>query len=170
MVRDGRKIAEEFENGHHVVITHRNGTKLELRLKGRKAFVDDGVIDEADVKAGFGESNIPSGVVDVAVDEEFAEGRFIANRPTRHGPSRGRSDGGDWTFKNGKLSKYSYSRGQKHFSDMYLKAGGDRDRPGILSIGLNPKIRNSPLFEDQEKGVVAFFIGSNEWLGGIEQD
>ncbi len=107
MVRDGRKIAEEFENGHRVLITHRNGTKLELRLKGRKAFVDDGVVDEADVKAGFGESNIPSGVVDVAVDEKFAEGKFIANRPTRHGPSRGRSDGGDWAFNNGRLSRYS---------------------------------------------------------------
>ncbi|MGI0078862.1 MAG: aminopeptidase [Nitrososphaerales archaeon] len=167
MIRNGRKIADTFENGQDVVITHRNGTRLELHLKGRKPFVDDGVVDEADVKAGFGESNVPSGVVTVAVDESFAEGKLKANRPTRHGPSRGRSDEGEWTFENGKLSKYSYGGGEKDFSRIYLKSDHEvRDRPAILSIGLNPKIRDSPLFEDQELGVIAFYIGSNEWLGG----
>ncbi len=170
MIRNGRKIAEKFENGSEVAITQRNGTKLELRLKGRKPFVDDGVVDEADVQAGFGESNVPSGVVTVAVDESFAEGNFKANRPTRHGPSRGRSDEGEWTFENGRLSKYSYGHGERDFSRLYLKADhGVRDRPAILSIGLNPKIRDSPLFEDQELGVVAVYLGSNEWLGGSNE-
>jgi leucyl aminopeptidase (aminopeptidase T) len=166
MIREGRKISERFENGRDVVITHTNGTKLELRLKGRKPLVDDGVVDEVDVKAGFGELNVPSGVVTVAVDEAFAEGRFVANRPTRFGPSRGRGDQAQWTFQNGRLSKYAYADGEKEFERLYLKAGEDRDRPGILSIGLNPKVRDAPLFEDQERGVVAVYIGSNEWLGG----
>ena len=167
MMRNGRKIAEKLENGSEVLITQRNGTRLELRLNGRRPFVDDGVVDEADVNAGFGESNVPSGVVTVAVDESIAEGNFKANRPTRHGPSRGRSEEGEWTFENGKLAKYTYGHGEKDFSRMYLKADhGIRDRPAILSVGLNPKIHNLPLFEDQEQGVVSLYIGSNEWLGG----
>lgn len=169
MVRNGRRVAEKFENGHYITITHRNGTNLELRLKGRRPFVDDGIVDAADVKAGFGESNVPSGSVMTAVDETFAEGVFKANRPTRHGPSRGRSDEGEWIFENGRLSKYSYGRGERDFSSLYLKAGDERDRPAIISIGLNPKIHDSPLFEDQELGVVAIYVGSNEWLGGTSK-
>jgi leucyl aminopeptidase (aminopeptidase T) len=166
MVREGRKIAEKFENGRDVLITHSNGTRLELRLKGKKPSVDDGVVDEADVKSGFGEINIPSGVVTSIVDESFAEGKYVANRPTNFGPSRGRGDEAKWTFRNGKLTKYSYAGGQKNFERLYLKAGEDRDRPGILSIGLNPKVHDAPLFEDQERGVIAVYIGANEYFGG----
>jgi leucyl aminopeptidase (aminopeptidase T) len=166
MVREGRKIADKFQNGHDVLITHSNGTRLELRLKGGKPYVDDGVVDEADVKAGNRELNIPSGVVTSALDETFAEGKYIANRPTNFGPSRGRGDKAQWTFRNGRLSKYAYSAGQKNFERLYFKAGEYRDRPGILSIGLNPKIHDAPLFEDQERGVVAVYIGANEYFGG----
>src|SRR5208283_1766979 len=116
MVRNGRKIAEKLEKGSQLLITHENGTRLELRLKGRTAFVDDGVIDEDDVKAGYGECTIPSGYVMVVPDEEFAEGKFKANMPTSHGPSTGQSDGGEWTFENGRLSKYSYRRGERKFA------------------------------------------------------
>jgi aminopeptidase len=166
MVRNGKKIAEKLENGSEVVISHPNGTNLKLQLRGRKAFVDDGIVDEADVKAGFGESNVPSGVVSVALDETYAEGTFIANRPTRHGPARGRSDKGVWTFDNGKLTKYSYGLGKKDFDRIYMKAGEEKNKPAILSVGLNPKIHDSPLFEDQELGAVTIYVGSNDWLGG----
>ena len=169
MVREGRKISATLERGSKVLISHSNGTKLELRLKGRKPYVDDGVVDEADVKAGFGESTVPSGVVMVAVDEEFAEGRFNANRPTRFGPSKGLTDQGRWDFENCRLAKFKYAKGEKEFNRLYVKAGPERDRIGILTIGLNPKIRDSPLFEDQERGVVTIYVGVNEWLGGANK-
>ena len=169
MVLDGRKISAMFESGRKVLVTHPNGTKLELHLKGRKPYVDDGIIDEADVKSGFGESTVPSGVVMVAVDEEFAEGKFKANRPTRFGPSMGMADQGSWDFKNGRLVKFKYTKGEKEFNRIYVKAGPERDRIGTLTIGLNPKIRDSPLFEDQERGVVTIYIGGNEWLGGANK-
>lgn len=166
MKRNGRKIAQKLENGHNLVITHPNGSELEFHLRGRKPYVDDGVVDADDVKLGFGESTVPSGVVMVAVDETFAEGIFRATRPSRHGPSRGRSEGGEWAFKNGRLVKYKYKRGERDFSKLYLKAGPERDTPAIFSIGLNPKTHDAPLLEDQGLGVVNIYVGSNEWLGG----
>ena len=170
MMRNGKKIAERIEKGSQIIITHDNGTKLELRLKGRKAFVDDGVIDEDDVKAGHGDCTIPSGYVMVALDEDFAEGKFKSNITTSHFASRGRSGGGEWIFKQGKLSKYSYQIGEKNFSRLYQNGGEIRDRVGKLHIGLNPKIHHiAPLLEDQELGVVSLFIGSNEWLGGTNK-
>lgn len=166
MARNASKVAQRFKTGHNVVITHQNGSHLELRLKGRKPYVDDGVVDANDVKAGFGESTVPSGVVQVTVDETFATGVFKATRPSKHGPSRGQSDGGEWTFENGRLVKYNYKRGESDFSKLYLKAGPERDLPATFSIGLNPKIHDAPLLEDQGLGVVNLYIGANEWLGG----
>ncbi len=166
MVRNGRLIGQKLESGRVVNIRHPNGTNLELRLEGRRPYIDDGVVDDSDIEAGFGESTIPSGVVMTAVDESFAQGVIRATRPTTHGPSRGRSGGGEWIFKNGRLQKYSYGRGAKDFEKLYRGAGSERDLPAILSIGLNPKIHDSPLLEDQALGAVNFYIGSNEWLGG----
>ena len=166
MVKNGRLIGSKLENGRRLKITHPNGTELELRLKGRKSYIDDGVVDDADIDAGFGECTIPSGVVMVAVDESYSEGNIKSTRPTRHGPSRGTSEEGQWSFKNGRLAKYAYKKGEKEFSTLYKKAGPERDIPAILSIGLNPRIHNSPLLEDQAHGAVNFYIGSNEWLGG----
>lgn len=166
MVRQGRKIAEKLEVGREILISHKNGTKLQLRLKGRKPFVDDGVIDETDIRAGHVESTIPSGVVSVAVDETFGEGTIIGNKLTRHGPSRGESDRGRWRFEEGRLVNYSYGRGARDFTKIYRAAGNERDRIGIFSIGLNPKLHVSPLFEDQELGTVSIYVGSNDWLGG----
>ena len=170
MMRNGKNIAERIEKGSQIIITHDNGTKLELRLKGRKAFVDDGVIDEDDVKAGHGDCTIPSGYVMVALDEDFAEGKFKSNITTSHFASRGRSDGGEWIFKQGKLSKYSYKIGEKNFSRRYQNGGEIRDRVGKLHIGLNPKIHNiAPLLEDQELGVVSLFIGIERMAGRHKQ-
>ena len=167
MSRHGRKISAMLEKGREILITHANGTKLELHLKGgRKPFLDDGVVDEEDVKSGYGEINVPSGEVVVAVDEDFAEGKFISNRSTSHGPALGKSEEGEWTFKDGRLVDFAYKRGEKNFRTLYKKAGPERDRPGIFSIGLNPKLHDAPLYEDQELGVVGVWIGANEWLGG----
>jgi leucyl aminopeptidase (aminopeptidase T) len=169
MGRDARKVAERLENGRSVIITHSNGSHLELRLKGRKPFADDGVVEAEDVEAGFGGSTVPSGVVQVALDETFAEGTFKATRPSRYVPSLGQTDGGEWTFKNGKLVKYEFKKGQADFAKLYQKAGPERDLPAIFSIGLNPKIHDAPLLEDQGLGVVTVYIGSNEWLGGASK-
>jgi leucyl aminopeptidase (aminopeptidase T) len=166
MEREAKKVAERLENGHRLVITHPNGSHIELQLKGRKPYTDDGVVDQADVEAGFGESTVPSGVIQVAVDEGFAEGIFKATRPSKYGPARGQTDGGEWTFKDGKLEKYRYKRGESDFEKLYLKAGPERDLPATFSIGLNPKIHDAPLLEDQSLGVVTLYIGANEWLGG----
>ena len=167
MRREGKSIANRLLTGRSLEITHSNGTHLDLRLKGRKPLVDDGIVDEDDVKSGFGVTNVPAGVVSVALDEEFGEGTFRANRQTKHGPSKGSSDGGEWIFKAGRLVKYNYSRGLKQFEQGFLKAGeNEKSSISSLSIGLNPKIQESPLFEDQERGTVSLFIGSNEALGG----
>jgi aminopeptidase len=171
MRRDGQHLAKKFRTGKSVRITHKNGTDLTLRLAGRRPRVDDGVIDAADVRAGDVVQVIPSGVTVVTVDERFAEGTFVAegsggvafsSLATNQIPLRG----GRWSFRNGKLTEYSFERGEAEFRRAFRAAGPGKDRPGLISVGLNPSTTSIPLLFDQERGVLSLTIGRNSEMGG----
>lgn len=149
-------------------ISHSNGTDLRLRLARRKPTVDDGVIDEGDVRAGNVWTTLPSGVATVAVDETYAEGRFVADTPGvmfyqgRDCPL----SAGTWTFRRGRLAEYSFGSGSEEFLRLFPKLGAGKDRPGLLSVGLNPHTSAIPLLFDQERGKVTIAIGHNSHHGG----
>jgi leucyl aminopeptidase (aminopeptidase T) len=162
--RAGKPLARRLEAGRRVLITHPNGTHLELGLIGRPAFIDDGKVDERDLQDGWGGTAVPGGYLGVAVDERIAEGRIVSNRilSTRNG----RCGGYTWTFRDGRLVRYEVGTGRRLFELAYRNAGRERDRPAVLQIGLNPKLRDFPLTEDQEEGVVTVAIGRNDYFGG----
>ena len=164
MHRVGRKIGQRLLRGRTVRISHSNGTDLTLRLKKYPVQLDDGLIDAEDLRAGNNLTWMPSGVVSVAVDEAFGEGRIVGNRTVYLGS--GPAEGGDWTLRDGRLRSFSYGRGAEHFEKPYGEAPKGRDQPGLLSIGLNPEISMSPQMEDQELGAVTFRIGGNAFSGG----
>ncbi|MCI4369797.1 MAG: hypothetical protein L3J81_00540 [Thermoplasmata archaeon] len=166
--KDGARIGDLLRRGREVRVTHPNGTDLTLHLAGRRPKVDDGVIDEADVKSGNVFAVLPSGVTSVAVDETFAEGTFVANI-TGVILARGAETplrGGVLTFRRGRLAESSFESGGEEFRRVYAKFGAGKDRPGIFSVGLNPQITSIPLLFDQERGVITVSIGRNSWAGG----
>jgi aminopeptidase len=166
--RDGRRIARSLRRGREVVISHPNGTNLRLRLAGRLPFVDDGVVDEQDIRAGSFMTSVPSGVTMVTVDETYAEGTFVANTPgvmfvhMRDTPL----PPGSWTFRKGHLREYSFATGGEGFRQTFRRSGPGKDRPGLLSVGLNPRITSIPLLFDQERGRICLGIGRNSFYGG----
>jgi leucyl aminopeptidase (aminopeptidase T) len=164
---EARRFTGPFQRGRRVTITHPNGTHLELGLAGRRAFVDDGVVDEHDVVSGHLGTVVPGGYLTLAVDESVAEGTFVSNRPTRD--RIGVITGLRWTFQNGRLVRYEAREGSRLFVESYRKAGRERDRPAVLEVGLNPELRDLPHAEDQEKGVLTLEIGHNEDFGGRTQ-
>ena len=87
-------------------------------------------------------------------------------RIARHAFDVGLMSNLQWTFRNGRLAHHEIGRGKTLFDDSYRTAGREKDRPGVLLIGLNPEIRDFPLAEDQESGVVTVEIGHNEDFGG----
>lgn len=166
---DGERLAKPLRSGKLVHITHPNGTDLTLRLRGRTPIVDDGVISEADVRAGRNYTVVPSGVTAVAVDETFAEGTFVSNLQglaLPEGDAGIHTAGGAWTFVRGRLTKYAFQRGGEAFRRVYEKLGPGRDRPGIVSIGLNPHTTSIPLLFDQERGVICITVGRNSHQDG----
>ncbi|HYK93747.1 MAG TPA: aminopeptidase [Thermoplasmata archaeon] len=168
MRREGERIARRFSTGKKVVITHPNGTHLELRLSGRAPAIHDGRLDAADVQAGQYLEEVPSGYVPVSLDERYAEGRVRSNVRALAMDGKTRIEGGDWEFKNGHLVGFRHQRGHAEIAREFEAAPAEgRDRPGILSIGLNPKISMAPLVADQRRGRVMFMIGGNRSHGGL---
>jgi leucyl aminopeptidase (aminopeptidase T) len=166
--REGGRVAEFLRRGKEVTITHPNGTDLALRLLHRPPNVDDGVIDEGDVRAGRVWTVLPSGVTSVGVDESYAEGTFIADTPGAmflEGRDTPLSPG-TWVFRRGRLDQYAFQSGSEEFLRKYPKLGPGKERPGILSVGLNPRTSAIPLLFDQERGKITIAIGRNSHVGG----
>jgi leucyl aminopeptidase (aminopeptidase T) len=168
MRQDGSRIAHRLLHGEEATITHPNGTELTLRLAHRKPKVDDGVIDEEDVKAGNVMMIVPTGVVSVTVSELHAEGRIISNATGvlfTHNEEIP-LPAGRWTFRDGSLESFAAGRGGQRLRQELRRLGGPTVRAGQLSVGLNPRISTIPLLFDQGRGTITLEIGRNAQFGG----
>jgi leucyl aminopeptidase (aminopeptidase T) len=161
----GQKVARRLLSGKELRLHHKNGTDLVLGLAGREARVETGVLDKAARARPFGfVANSPAGTVLVAVDESTADGTVVSNRPYK---SPGLSVGtGRWEFSGGKLVSMAYDEPAAEIERRYRAAGPGKDRPAMLSIGLNPKARAIPQYEELESGIALVGIGGNAGFGG----
>jgi leucyl aminopeptidase (aminopeptidase T) len=161
----GTRVGAQMKNGKVATVTHPNGTELRFRFGKYPVQLDDGLVDEADLKAGNNMATIPGGVVGVAIDPNSASGTIVGNHTTF--PDSGPVTGTQWTFANGHLTEQSYESGGDPILAAYTKAPkAGRDRMGYFSVGLNNAITKLPQMEDQESGALMFRIGGNSFQGG----
>lgn len=168
MQRDGTRLAGSLRKGRQVRISHPNGTDLNLRLADRRPRVDDGVIDERDVRDGNLLLIVPAGVTSVTVDETFAEGTFVSN-DTGVMYARDKEiplPPTQLTFRGGFLADGVRGAGGRPLRRALASLHNPRIRPGQVSVGLNPRISTIPLLFDQQRGVITLEIGRNAQLGG----
>lgn len=161
----GQRLARRLRQGKKVHLTHDNGTDLEFRLGRYPIQVDDGLVDDQDIRAGNNMASIPGGVIGVAIDHTSASGSYVGNHTVY--PNTGPAEGIRWSFKGGQLGEHSYRRGGAAFEKAYGAAPkGGRGRLSYFSIGLNPDLSSCPQMEDQEYGAVMLRIGGNTFSGG----
>ncbi len=168
MRREGLRVADLLRKGREVSITHPNGTSLSLRLARRRPKLDDGMIDDDDIRAGNIALVVPSGVVSVTPLETFAEGTFVS---TSTGAlwireEEGHVPSGRWTFRHGRLAEFEIAGDGTRLRQELRRLGNPNLHPGLLSVGLNPRISSIPLLFDQERGAITLMIGRNVQLGG----
>lgn len=164
MRRTGRSLARRLERGHRLTIRNPDGSQLELRLKGYRSLLLDGAFHAGDVRAGAFMVTLPSGVVEVCVDESYAEGTFVCDTPSH--PNRLTIRGGRWTFHRGRLVDFTLDSGLEEFRRQLGRAGRDAARPALFSIGLNPRIRLAPQMTYLKRGAIVCQIGGNRYFGG----
>jgi len=161
----GSRISERLRRGRTVRVTHDDGTDLEFRLGRYPVQLDDGLVDEKDLRVGNNMATIPGGVVGVAIDHTSARGSVVGNHRTY--PNAGPAEGIRWAFDGGALAEHSYQKGGEAFEKAYSEAPRKgRDRLSYFSVGLNPDLSGCPQMEDQELGAVLLRIGGNAFVGG----
>jgi leucyl aminopeptidase (aminopeptidase T) len=165
LAHDGARAARLLATGREVRVTAGNGTDVKFRLRARRPWVDDGVVDPDDVRRGHNLSAAPAGSTVVAIDEGSAQGSAIANRPSFLSP--GRVEGGQWEIEGGKLRNYWYTSGGEVFENELVRAPRGRETLALFALGLNPALAPGvPQAEDQEAGTVTLAIGGNTLYGG----
>ncbi len=160
-----RPIVAALRKGRSVRIHDDDGTDLTLGLAQREPVVLAGRPDPGNKKRPFNSLvTLPSGLVRVALDEKVADGTIAANRTSYY--DDGKATGARLSFRDGKLVDASFDAGGERFEEPFAKATKGKDQPGILSIGLNPKLHDTPQVEDVEQGAILVAVGGNRHLGG----
>jgi len=136
-----------------------------LGLAGRSALAATGEVTPAARATRFGRmTSVPDANVYVAVDETTADGRVVSNRTNSMLAEP--LEGGRFTFREGRLKGFSFSKGGSPFRKAYRAGGPGKDRPSFLEIGLDPDVRVAPGLEESERGAVTVGAGGNAPFGG----
>jgi len=165
LAQRGKKIRETLQDGRTVeLLGPDKGTRLSLDVSGRKWYLSDGMVDEADVaEENFGDE-IPAGSVYAAPLEESAEGTVSFNVSVAYLGRRIRKL--RWKFRDGKVAEFSGDLSTKHLKQEWERAPGDKDRIASLWIGFNPKAEPGYTSNNIVSGAVSVGIGGNEDIGG----
>lgn len=165
LVRSAAPITRGLSKGSELHIEAPNGTDLTLRLAGKEAFAQTGLIAPARERGPFGMlTSVPNGAVRVALDPTTASGTFVANRGSFYDDSV--ATGATFHFADGRLTEATFDRGGERFDREFSKGGKGRDRPGWFGVGLNPELRAPPMIEDVERGAITVTLGGNRQFGG----
>jgi leucyl aminopeptidase (aminopeptidase T) len=170
VARSGQRLARSFSGTKKVRITHPNGTDLEVALAGSPARVYDGFPHPKNkaYRASDMMANLPEGRMQIPLDAKSAEGRIVSTYPSYDESwfPWATYSGGSFDFVGGRLTSFSFEDGEAAFAKRYALGKPGKDRAGLLSIGLNPRIKNTPSLEPMERGCVQLVVGADNVRGG----
>lgn len=140
------------------------GTNLKFKLAGRDLIMGNSIVTEEDAAEGIVKF-LPSGYVEVASDEDSAEGDVVYDLPVHvHGGKK--IEALTLHFHHGKIERYSAKRDVECFEDYLKSTHGDADRFSFFGLGLNPCLKPGFRQDDKVLGGVTIGIGDNEDKGG----
>jgi leucyl aminopeptidase (aminopeptidase T) len=158
------QLAEIVRGGQDVNVSTPYGTNLKFRLIGREPNVGDSVVSKEDGAMGIVKF-LPSGFVEVAADEDSAEGTVVYDAIILVPGGRGVKNL-TLHFKHGEIVGYDVQSGVEAF-ESYLKSGdGDLNKFAFFGIGLNAGLRHGFTQDDKVLGSVTIGVGANEDKGG----
>jgi len=160
----GKKIARMLEKAGEVHITTTKGTDLALKLEGRTALINDGVIDDDDIEKGADFTALPAGHVAVVPKESSASGIYVSDVPEANAGLSIRDV--LWKFNDGKLTSFDGGENVECVKALWKEASGDKDQIGSLTIGLNPKAKIGFVYNQIVLGTATVSLGDNRELGG----
>lgn len=164
-ITDGcSQLAKIIKNGHEVQVQTPSGTHLEFKLANRNPNLGDSIVSSKDASDGIIKF-LPSGFVEVAPNEDNANGIVVFNEPIRVRGNK-RIEGLTMEFRNGEVIDYSAQAGINMFEGYLRSAQGDIKKFGFFGMGLNPGLKHGFTQDDKVLGGVTIGIGGNKDKGG----
>ena len=166
----GEQVKAALAGGDTVHVTNPNGTDLTFKIKGRPVLVSDGIVSEADRKAGgpAASAYLPAGEVYTTPVPGSAQGKVVVSKMFFRGKE---VDDLTLTIAGGKVTAMTGSG--PGFAD--YKAAYDavpdarKDDVGFIDLGINPNIKlpaASSVGTWVPAGSVTVGAGNNTWAGG----
>ncbi len=161
----GRRINNRLEKGSKVHLTSKTGTDLKFEITKRPVHIQDGIVDEEDIRRGLVSTQLPSGKVEVPPIEDSARGTVVFDSPRA---LKGRLVSGlSWTFDKGKIVGFQAKQYGETFKEVLDISRGDKDVIGQFDIGLNPRIELIGYTTDElALGTATIGVGANKGIGG----
>jgi len=166
----GDTVKAALASGGEVHVTNPNGTDLKMNIKGRSVLVSDGVLSDAERKAGGMTASVflPAGEVYTTPVPGSAEGKVVQSRTYFRGKQ---IDNLTLTVSGGKVTAMTGSgAGWADYKAAY-DANNDprKDAFGFIDLGINPNVKlpaNSTMGTWVPAGAVTVGAGNNSWAGG----
>lgn len=179
LMRVGKSLERKFKDAMWVRVSDDNGTDFRVKVLGRRANIDDGVISKEDFEANDRGANLPAGELFFAPHETVGEGSFFCPI-TRDEMTEKLVRDLHLEFKGGRLllDKVSASRNGdavvasfKAYQQLDKKKYNPVRTTNIaeLGIGFNPRIDKAIgyiLTDEKVKGTVHIAFGMNKSYGG----
>jgi aminopeptidase len=166
----GNAVKDLLAKAGELHITLPNGTDLKMKIKGRKAFVSDGVISDADMKTGAGAILLymPAGEVFVTPVPGTAEGKIVDDRMVFFGKE---ILGITADVKAGKITAINAKSGWDAIKSQYDAMPISKLEVSSIDLGINPAVRTGGKLETyMGAGNLTIGTGGNEALGGSIKD
>jgi len=165
MTELGRKISNRLEKGSKVRVTSKTGTDLKFEITKRPVHIQDGIVDDEDIRRGLVSTQLPSGKVEVPPIEDSARGTVVFDSPRA---LKGRLVSGlSLTFEKGKIVGFQAKQYGETFKEVLDISRGDKDIIAQFDLGLNPRVELIGYTTDElALGTATIGVGSNKGIGG----
>jgi leucyl aminopeptidase (aminopeptidase T) len=165
MIDLGQRIAILLHKHREIHLSSSEGTDLRFRTQGTP-LIDDGIIDQADVKSKNVLAQLPAGSISIPIDASSAEGTIVFNWPRAYLGEV--IEGLRLDFKKGQITGLRAQKGEKTLESALRSGTGLKDHLTHLTLGINSNA-SIPLGQPIDElipGSLTLGIGDNICLGG----
>lgn len=165
----GQNLAKYLAQGEIVSIKSNQGTDIKFSIKGRKPFIDDGIITEDDLINGENFVNLPSGEVYIAPVENSADGIACFDLAYYQGKA---IKGIELEFTCGTLTRIKADENEEILLQLLENGEDGRKVLAELGIGINPLIKKTigyQVCDTKQLGSIHLALGENRQFGGKNQ-
>ena len=159
----GKRLKDTLKDSEHVQIKTKTGTDLRFSLKNRPILVEDGILDEEDLKEDFVLA-LPSGVVQMFPVETSVNGTVFVEKAREYRYGTGDLEDVTLQFKDGHLVDWKAKKGGVSIETFLEKTKGSSDFFCEVCIGINEKVNRYvglPNIDELRYGASDIAMGHN---------